>query len=171
MSPYGGLLPSFSESERDFYGEENLVRSMEARPEDLPTCAKQLPRLAGKSWWLTKQVETFAPEEVRDLEFEPAIPIFAEKVRTHEGLTLAHWLPQFGQQAVPLVLAGLTSPELAGRRQAVSAMAQMADPRLVAPLTELLGDADARIRTKACESARKNWDSAFAPRVVQLLSD
>jgi len=47
----------------------------------------------------------------------------------------------------------------------------MADPRLVAPLTDLLGDTDPRIRTKACESARVNWDSAFAPRVVQLLSD
>jgi len=170
-SPYGGLLPSFSESERDFYGEENLVRSMEARPEDLPACAKQLPRLAGKSWWLTKQVETFAPEEVRDLEFEPAIPIFAEKVRTPEGLTLVHWLPQFGQQAVPLVLAGLTSPELAERRLAVSAMAQMEDTRLVAPLTDLLGDTDPRIRTKACECARVNWDSSFAPRLVHLLSD
>jgi HEAT repeat protein len=80
-------------------------------------------------------------------------------------------LPQFGARAVPLVLAGLSSSELAERRMAASAMAQMADPRLVAPIGGLLSDPDADIRANACASAMTNWDSEFAPQVVQLLSD
>ena len=35
----------------------------------------------------------------------------------------------------------------------------------------MLTDADARIRASACQAAGSNWDSAFAPRLVQLLSD
>jgi HEAT repeat protein len=166
-----GPLGDFSESDEDFWRGGVLVRSMEARPEDLPACAKELPRLAGKSWWLTKQVERFAPEELCDLEFEPAVPMFAEKLHTPEGRTLAHELPQFGTHAVPIVLAGLSSSEPAERRLAASAMARMADPRLVAPLAGLLEDADARIRATACKAARGNWDGTFVPRLVQLLSD
>jgi hypothetical protein len=166
-----GPLGDFSESDEDFWGGGDLARSMETRLEDLPACVKELPRLAGKSWWLTKQVERFAPEEMRDLTFEPAVPMFAEKIHTPEGRTLAIWLPQFGVHAVPVVLAGLSSSEPAERRLAVSAMARMADPRLVAPLAGLLEDPDARIRAKACKAAQANWDSAFAPHLVQLLSD
>ena len=166
-----GTLEAFSESDDDFYGGAELVRSMEASSTNLTACAKEMPRLAGNSWWLTKQVGTFAPEEMRDLEFEPAVPIFAEKLRTTEGQNLARWLSQFGRHAIPVVLAGLSSPELAERRMAASAMAGMSDPRLVSPLTALLGDPDTHIRANACNAVSTNWDTAFAPRLVQLLSD
>ena len=161
----------FSESDDDFWSRERLVKGLEARSKDLPACAKELPRMAGKSWWLTKQVETLAPEEISDLDFEPAIPIFAEKLGTPVGRSLFRWLPQFGAQAVPVVLAGVRSSDLAERRLAASAMAQMADPRLAPAVAGLLADADPRIRTSACAAAQRNWEGALAPRLVQLLSD
>src|ERR1041385_7379704 len=99
-----GPLGAFSESDDDFYGGGQLIRCFEADTKDLPECAKILPRLGGKKWWLTKQILVFAAEGIGDLEFEPALPILAEKLHTPEGRTLARRLPQFGQFAVPVVL-------------------------------------------------------------------
>jgi HEAT repeat protein len=50
-------------------------------------------------------------------------------------------------------------------------MSQMDDPRLVTALAPLFEDRDPRIRANACAAARVNWDSAFAPRLIRLLSD
>jgi HEAT repeat protein len=146
---------------------------MEIQPENLPACAKEMPRLAGSnSWCLAKVVETFSPGETCALDLEPAIPMIAGKLCSPEGRVLFRWLPQFGSRAVPLVLTGLASTDLDDRRLAVSAMTQMSDPRLVAPLAGLFRDPDPSIRASACQAAAwKNWDSAFAPQIVQLLSD
>jgi HEAT repeat protein len=166
-------LPPFSDSGPNFYEEGDVMSSMEIPPEKLPACAREMPRLAGsKSWCLTKQAATLSPEEMCNLDFEAAVPMFAGKLYTPEGRVLSQWLPQFGARAVPLVLAGLASAELEDRRLAASVMTQMADPRLVAPLAGLLRDADPSIRASACQSAAwKNWDSAFAPQVARLLFD
>ena len=71
---------AFTESDDDFYGGQDLVRSMEVRSEYLRATSRELPRLKGKSWWLTKQVQTFAVQEMRDLEFEPAVPLLASEL-------------------------------------------------------------------------------------------
>jgi HEAT repeat protein len=47
----------------------------------------------------------------------------------------------------------------------------MEDLRLVSVVATLFEDPDERIRADACYAARKNWDSSFAPKVIQLLSD
>jgi len=134
LRPKSAPLGPFSETDEDFLGGLDLVKVRETGAKDLPACAMQLPRLIGKSWWLSIQAENFEPEEMCDLEFEPALPMFAEKLHSNEGRILAHWLlPRFGARAVPLVLAGLSNSDLAERRAAASAMARMADPRLVTP--------------------------------------
>jgi hypothetical protein len=164
-------LAPFSEFDDDFVSVEGLPTAKKTDATSLPACARQLPRLTGKSWWVTKQTATFSSGHGHDVEFEPAIAVFADKLHTPEGRTLAHSLPQFGAFAVPVVLAGLAGYEPSERRLAAAAIAQMADPRVVAPLARLLQDPDPRIRASACSAAVTNWDSAFAPRVVELLSD
>ena len=167
-----------TESGEDFIGGGDLVQSMEVGPKDLVECSKEMPRLAGKSWWLTKQVEVFVPEEMRDLEFEPAVPILAGKLGTLGGEGPALCLSQLGACAVSAVLSGLKSSNPVERRQAAyavggytSSMGPMKDARLTAALPKLLEDADARTRRDACYAAGMNWDAAFAPRLEQLLGD
>jgi HEAT repeat protein len=189
----GADLPqrALTESDEDFYGGRDLVRSLEAAPGDLRATSRQLPRLKGKSWWVTKQVQTFAVEEMRDLEFEPAVPILASELRAAEGSGPAHCLAQFGPRALPIVLAGLQSADRSERRLALSILAEIEEPRrltpleagpqgfgsrpmdsrLATPLLKLLGDDDARIRRKACEAVRANWDPSFVPRLTDLLRD
>ena len=172
---WGSFGKASAESEIVYYGGEDLVQSMEVGPKDIPQCSKELPRLAGKSWWLTKLVEVVAPEEMRDLEFEPAVPILAGKLGTPVGLGAAICLSHLDGCAVPAVLAGLKSSKTVERRSAAYAMLAsgggMKDARLAAAIPGLLEDADARIRWYACQTARLYWDAAFAPRLRELLGD
>ncbi|MEY2427610.1 MAG: hypothetical protein QOJ40_495, partial [Verrucomicrobiota bacterium] len=88
---------SFEDSEEDFYSLRlQLVRSMSVKgdADGLKGCRRDLPRIKGKQWWLTKLVETFPPEEMVDLEFESAIPFLAERIRHEDGEAAAHCLPQ-----------------------------------------------------------------------------
>ena len=91
---------------------------------ELPATVKELPRLAGKSWWLTKQVQTFSPEEMRDLEFESAVPFLAEKLHEPDSQGPAYSLAQFGARAIPVILAGLTNSDPAQRSLALSIPAE-----------------------------------------------
>jgi hypothetical protein len=45
---------------------------------ELPQCGKIIPRLKGKTWWLAKQTWIFQPDEMRDLQFQPALPVLTE---------------------------------------------------------------------------------------------
>jgi hypothetical protein len=165
------LMRRLTESEDDFYSGGDLVQSMEVGSKDLFECSKEMRRLAGKSWWLTKQVEVFAPEEMRDLEFEPAVPMLAGKLRTADGQAAASCLPLLGRCAVPAVLEGAKSPNPIERKFAASAMSEMKDARLAAAVPGLLKDADARTRRDACFASEANWNAAFASRLLELLGD
>ena len=59
--------------EKEWGGLVNALPYAKVTKTDLPDCSKFIPRLRFKSWWLTKQTCTFKPEEMRDLEFEPAL--------------------------------------------------------------------------------------------------
>jgi HEAT repeat protein len=177
-----GDLPqrAFTESDDDFYGGRDLVWSTEVGANDIRATARELPRLNGKSWWLTKQVQTFAVEEMHDVEFEPAVPILASELRTALGHGPAHCLAQFGARSLPVMLAGLQSSDRPERLLALSILAEREAPRsgsrpmdsrLVTPLLKLLSDENPRIRAKACEAVAVNWDPVFAPGVTDLLRD
>jgi len=72
------MQPTPPEEESDNYFSACLaVSSMEVDASQLKVCATNLTRLAGKSWWLTKQVQSFAPDEMHNLEFEASIPVLA----------------------------------------------------------------------------------------------
>ena len=64
-----------------------LLHGLPVSAEKIPQCAKSLPRIKGKRWYLTKHVWTFQPQEMRDLEFEPAIPLLASALPDRAGGT------------------------------------------------------------------------------------
>jgi hypothetical protein len=163
----------FEDAEEDFYSPRlQLVRSMLVQAdENLKACCHDLPRLTGKRWWLTKLVETFAPEEMVDLEFEPAIPFLAGKLRRENGEGSAHCLPQYGSLAASTVLEAITDSDAAVRGRGLVAAQQISDPRFIAPLLNLLQEDDAKTRVRACYAAGNNWERRFAKPFLKLLDD
>ena len=167
-----GVNPFADETNDDDPGIGLVLTSMEVRAGDLPASSRELPRLAGKSWWLTKQVQVFAPEEMQDLEFEPAIPFLAGLLHSRDDTARGFLcLRQFGTLAVPAVLAGMKSPETEERRLACAAASEMKDSRLGAAAVDLLDDENARTREMACYTVGGNWDETFASRLAGKLSD
>jgi hypothetical protein len=120
---------SLDPDEEEYYEGRELLKSMEVEATELPASVRELPRLGGKSWWLTKQVQTFSPEEMRDLEFELAVPFLARKPHEPDGLGPAHSLAQFGARAIPVILAGLTNSDPAQRSLALSALREAESAR------------------------------------------
>ncbi len=148
-----------------------LFQAEEPNATDLKACAKELPRLAGKSWSLIKQTAIFAPQEMRDLEIEPALPVLAKKLGAPEGAIAAASLRRLGERAVPVALAAVKNPNADSRKFAADALPHMEDPRLADAIPGLLADPDPSARLFACSAARWNWEASFTPRLVQLLND
>jgi len=96
-------------SETFFTSPDELLPFVKVTETDLPECSKWIPRLADKSWWLIKQTWTFRPEEMDDLEFEPALAYFAEALGSKYGYFAATSLTPFGSDAVPVILAAMQS--------------------------------------------------------------
>src|SRR5579859_8199098 len=138
---------------------------------DLPDCRRQIPRLAGKSWWLTKQTWTFQPEDMRDLDFQPAIPVFAGKLGTDYGYLAAQGLASLGTEAIPALIAALQGKNPAARVQAASVIAQLRDPRLANCLPELFKDAEPEVRRNAALAAQNNWNLVFVEPLIGLFRD
>ncbi len=174
-SSLGAPEPEFyRDPEEDSYsGSVQPIRSMPVNGESnlLKECWHDLPDLKGKQWWLTKLVETFPPEEMVDLEFEPAIPFLAERLRREEGEAAAHCLPQYGKLAVPTVLQDLTDSDAAVRRRVLPAAMQMSDPRFVDPLISLMEEKDPKTRVRACYAAENNWNPKFIKPLLRLCHD
>jgi hypothetical protein len=166
--------PYFEDPEEDFYSPGlQLVRSMpvEADSHNLSACQRELPRLKGKKWWLTKVVETFAPEEMVDLEFEAAIPFLAKALRKQDGEAAAHCLPQYGSLAASAILDGLRDSDTAVQTRALVAAGELSDSRFVEPLLNLLQAESGKARLRACYATANNWDRKFVKPLVQLLRD
>jgi HEAT repeat protein len=157
--------------EEEYYRWPALVQSMPVNgdSEEVKECRRDSPRMKGKGWWLTKLVETFQPAEMVDLEFEPAIPLLAEKIWRESGEAAAYGLPQYGESAVKIVLDALTESQATVRRRALLAAGEMKDPRFVAPLLELMHDHDPKIRLGACYASENNFDPKFVEPLLRLL--
>src|SRR4030095_1319486 len=70
-------MPSESLGNTFYTRIEEMLEQMPVKSSQLPQCTKIIPRLTDRDWHLTKFVRAFAPPEMRDLEFEPAIPSLA----------------------------------------------------------------------------------------------
>ncbi len=138
----------------------------------LKASCHELPRLKGKQWWLTKIVETFPPEDMVDLEFEPAIPFLTQALRHEDaGDAAARCLPQYGALAAPIVLQALNDPDAAVRKRALLPAAEISDPRFADPVLKLLDDPDQVTRRRACYACQANWNRKFAEPLIRRLDD
>lgn len=58
-----------------FHGQPgDILQCLRVTASDVPACSRTFPGLKTGEWFLTKQVQTFTPTEMHDLEFEPAFP-------------------------------------------------------------------------------------------------
>ena len=89
--------PPIPPLEDDFYRYAGSpYESLDIMPRQIPKCIEALPRLGQRNWFLTKQVCAFQPEEMRDLEFQPALPILQAALATPEGEMAARMLWHYG---------------------------------------------------------------------------
>jgi HEAT repeat protein len=138
---------------------------------ELPQCNGIIPRLKGKTWWLTKQTWTFQPEEMRDLEFQPAIPVLAEKLDDKDGYFAAANLVPLGSNAVPVLLTALDGTNPTAQFNAASVLEQLNDPRVVGQLDKLLKDSQPDVRAHAIYLAMNHWNPKFTETYIDLLRD
>jgi HEAT repeat protein len=142
---------------------------------DLAESSKWIPRLAERAWWLTKQTWTFQPEEMRDLEFAPAISYFAERLDSKYGYFAAESLAQFGSDAAPALVTALQDANPAVRVNAAAVLNPMdgpiRDPRLTAASIGLLKDSEPKVRAVAARTLGDDWNPKYAAPLVEALND
>ena len=142
-----------------------------SEPWPIPECAKQIPRLKNRSWFLTKHVWTFQPEEMHDLEFQPAIPALARFLPLPEGSVAACALSSLGVGAVPTLVSASRSTDVVERINATLVSGWPPDPSWAAPVRALLGDKVPQVRLHAIQGAERIWDPQFVPLLFALLRD
>ena len=156
----------------DYYASPHeLLQCMQVTPDKIPQCAKQMPRLKTKSWYLTKQIWTFPPDEMDDLEFQPAIPILAGVLKSPEGGTAAGILTQLGDRALPILLSAIQSANSIERINASLFLQSLQGQHLVEPLLILLKDDVPQVRFHAVIGTDANWDPRFIDPLIGLFRD
>ncbi|MHB8521953.1 MAG: DUF2330 domain-containing protein [Limisphaerales bacterium] len=150
---------------------QDLLQCLPVTSGRIPRCAKEMPRLRGKSWYLTKQVWTFRPEEMRDLAFQPAIPVAAAALPSPGGAFAAALLSRLGNGAIPFVVSACESTNATARINASSALGMLRDQRLAALLPALLKDQAPEVRLHAARGVARNWDPRLADSLIPLFSD
>jgi len=150
---------------------EELLQCMKVTPDQIPQSIKGLPRLGKREWYLTKQVRTFAPMEMEDLDFPPATRILVNTLSKPVGGVAAQILSQFGSSAIPMLITASKSTNAIQRANAVRGFEQQRDPRLVDPLLKLLKDESPQVRLHAVRAAAINRDPQFTDPMIQMLRD
>jgi HEAT repeat protein len=168
-------------------GPDDLLPYAKVTKADLPDSCKWIPRLAEKSWWLTKQTWTFRPEEMHDLEFESAFGVFAEQLGSRYGYFAAASLISFGPDSVPTTITAMQSTNPTARVNAVKvfyddwwgfatigrASMPVGDSRIVEAALTWLKDSEPAVRCAAVLmlTGYGNWNSKYAEPVVAMLRD
>jgi hypothetical protein len=126
------LAPDLKQSEKQLDQEirENpvidpdneILQFAKATDGDLPECTRDIPRLARRSWWIAKDTWTFQPTDMRDLDFGPALPNFAETLDSKYGYIAAANLGSLGTDALPVLMPALQSPNRNARVKAASVL-------------------------------------------------
>ena len=153
----------------------DLLPFAQVNPGDLPDSTKFIPRLRGKSWWLTKQTWNFQPEEMRDLTFVPAFPYFSGLLATQYGYFAAANLATFGSNALPVILTAFKSPDPKVRNQAATILEDqhmpIADPLLSRTAAGLLNDSEPKVRKVAVYSLLDHWDPNYVEALIAASRD
>ena len=164
-------------SETPMANPEDLPPYAKVTKVDLPDCSKAISRLVDKSWWLTKQTWTFKPEEMRDLEFEPALSVFGDWLGTKYGYFAVEGLARFQADAVPALLAAFQNTNPAVRVNAASIFTRhygsISDPRLTHVAVAWLKDSEPEVKMAGIETLTEysNWNPTNAELLVPVLRD
>jgi HEAT repeat protein len=168
---------------------KELLRYTRVSGNEFSECSQRIPSLQNQNWWLAKQTWTFSPEEMRDLEFEPAIPVFVENLADAEGCFAAANLLQLGSNGVSAVLAALESTNPAVRGHAASVLPELTrapepvssltpdvtqggrDERAVRLLPALLKDPEPQVRYYAVQAVRNCADPDLMAAMPALMRD
>jgi hypothetical protein len=142
---------------------------------DLAESSKWIPRLADRAWWLTKQTWKLQPEEMRDLEFAPAISYFAERLDSKYGYFAVASLTQFGSGAALALVTALQDTNPTVRVKAALVLnpgnGPIRDPRLTAASIGLLKDSQPEVRAVAARTLGDDWNPKHAALLVEALND
>jgi HEAT repeat protein len=158
--------------EEDYYATPSeLLECFEVKPDQIPQCTKEMPRLKGKNWYLTKQVWTFQPQDMRDLEFQPALPVLAATLDRPVGGSTAAVLARFRTISVPVLIAGCQSSNARERINASRNLPYLRDPRIADLLPALLNDKEAAVRYYAVRAIMPEWYPRFSGTLMGLLRD
>jgi HEAT repeat protein len=150
---------------------DGLAEIMEVPAETVTRCAKVLDRLAGKPWRVTKQVYTFSPQEMQDLEFEPAIPVLAELLSTPEGRLVWGTLHDCGPAALPAICAACRSTNATERINASCQLQSYRGASVGDLLLALLRDPISQVRYNAVLATAANWQPPYRDVLFGLLRD
>ena len=168
---------------RPFPSHHELLPFAKVTNLDLPECARHIPVLAGKSWWLTKQTWTFQPEKMRDLTFESAGMAFWEMLNSQYGYFAGPSLAAFGGDGVPQLLEAMQDPSPVVRDNAASTFNNpdnwqniyqiIDDPRLANAAPAWLKDQEPSVRMAALAvlMPQSQPTAKFAGPLVALLHD
>lgn len=137
----------------------------------IPRCAEAMPKLKAQGWYLTKQVWTFAPSEMRDLVFQPAAPALTKLLSAAEGSVAAEIMRNLGANAAPLLLAACQSPSARERVNASSVIGGITNSHLAQILITLLNDEVPEVRLHAIQAIQSNWAPMFADPLVGRFRD
>ena len=120
-------------------------------PAQLPRCARQLPRLKTNEWCLIKQVRTFVPAEMHDLEFEPAADVLGAYLADEQaGPAVLYLLQQCGSSGRARLRQALASKN--GIERAMAASAATEDEELRKRLAGMIRDPEPKVRARAIEA-------------------
>jgi len=178
-------------SSRSEVNMEKLVPYVSVVRKDIPFCTREIPLLKqAREWWLMKQTWTFLPEEMRDLDFTPANPVFVDALADPEGAFAAANLMRLGTSGASTLIASMQSTNPVVRAHATSVAEQMTtvspvsrndrqdypnrwapDPKLQKLLPALLNDPDPEVRLHAAIAAENSQSPVFFDRMVELLRD
>lgn len=177
MSLRGGQVEPVLKN-KTFVNNEELVPYTEVDRRDLPACAKAIS-LPDYKIWLTKQTWTFTPEEMRDLEFEPAIAVFTAALADEEGAFAAENLARLGKRGTSALLAATQSKDSRFRANAMAALNNLSaegtdsatKAELLRRLPALLKDTDPEVRLHAMRVAVHFESPQFLSQALDLLRD
>jgi HEAT repeat protein len=156
---------------------QEMLKCLHVTPDQISKSAKHLPRLNGKSWYLTKQVHTYDPAEMEDLEFQPAVLALAAALPRPAGRIAAELLVLPGVDSLDLnslqvlLLAASWTGNSVERANASAVLGRLKDPRLVELVLGLLEDNVPQVRLHAVQAADMNWDRRLADPLVALFRD
>ena len=164
-------MPDESLDESFYASPEEILHCMRMAPQQLTKTTKGLPRLKGRAWYLTRIVRTFAPGEMRDLEFEPAIPVLVSAMRRPSGRIAAETLSQFGAEGLFALETGCKTANSVVRAHAAAGLERLNGQNLAEPLLPLFNDDVPQVRLHAANAADNNWDARFAGPLRNLFRD